>query len=123
MKNQKTNNQGNTVYITSKPSSTSRFYIDFSLLVKILVEDNIFEFEVEYDIKETKFVNLFIYGSGKIWLGSPLKEYQYQIQDNWKTGLVYKNTLFIEYDTKDSKNEDLDEKVDENLDRRADKSL
>lgn len=87
-----------------------------------MVKDNILEFEVKYDIKKTKFVNLFIHRSGKIWLGGSLKKYQHQAQDNWKTDSVYNGILIIEYDIKDSKNEDLDKKVDKDLDRRVNKS-
>lgn len=50
---------------------------DLSLLVKILVEDKVFEFETRRDTKNTEFVDLFAYRSSKIRLRGPLKGYQY----------------------------------------------
>lgn len=60
---------------------------DLSLLVKILVEKKVFEFEVGNNIKNTKFVNFFACELSKIGLESLLKEYQRQVQGNWKTSL------------------------------------
>lgn len=48
---------------------------DLSLLIKILVENKIFELEVGHDIKKTEFVDFFAYKSRKIELKDPLKKY------------------------------------------------
>lgn len=48
---------------------------DLSLLVKILVEDKIFKLKVGRNIKNTEFVDFFIYELRKIRLRGLLKEY------------------------------------------------
>lgn len=58
------------------------FTSDLSLLVKILVEDKVFEFKTRRNAKDTKFVDLFACESSKIGLEGPLKEYQRQVQNN-----------------------------------------
>lgn len=49
---------------------------DLSLLVKILVKDKIFKFEIGCNAKNTKFINFFACKARKIRLESLLKKYQ-----------------------------------------------
>lgn len=49
----------------------------FCLLIKILIENKVFELKVSFKTKKTEFVNLFIYGLMIIVVGNPLKKYQY----------------------------------------------
>lgn len=51
------------------------FTIDLNMTVKLLVEDNIFEFEIVRGIKETEFVGFFIGELAKIRLEALLKKY------------------------------------------------
>lgn len=88
-----------------------------------MVEDNVFEFKVGRDIKETKLVNLYICRLSKIELRGPLKEYQYWAQGNWKTSLAPDSILLVEYNIKDLENDNLNREVDENLDKKANESL
>lgn len=47
---------------------------NFNLLIKISIEDNIFNFKAKYSIKEIELVDFFIYGSDKIRLRDLLKK-------------------------------------------------
>lgn len=47
----------------------------FCLLVKILVENKVFELEISFKTKKTEFVNFFIYGLIIIAVGNLLKKY------------------------------------------------
>ena len=49
---------------------------DLSLLVKILVEDKVFEFEAGRSAKDNEFVDLFARGLSKIRLKGLVKKYQ-----------------------------------------------
>ena len=89
------------------------FTFNLSLLVKILVKDKIFKFEVGRDVKDTEFVNFIICGSSKIKLGGLLKEYQRQTQGNWKICLVQDRDLFGKYEVEDLEDE-LNREVDFN---------
>lgn len=87
---------------------------DLCLLVKILVEDKVFELESGRGTKETKFVDLFICGSRIIAAGSLLEEYQGWARGNWKNSLTQDSELFADYEAEDSDNNIVDER--ENLD-------
>lgn len=86
---------------------------DLCLLVKILVEDKMFELELGREIKKTKFVDLFIRGSRIIAARDPLEEYQRRARSNWKNSLAQDSELFADYEAKDSDNNIVDER--ENL--------
>lgn len=55
---------------------------NLSLLIKILIEDKIFELEARYNAKETQFVDFFIYRITKIVARGLLKKYQCRVQGN-----------------------------------------
>lgn len=61
-------------------SSTS----DLSLIVKLLVEDAVFEYHPGRGTNGTEFIDLYIRGSRVIAAGGPLDAYQRRAQGNWR---------------------------------------
>ena len=82
---------------------------DLCLLVKILVEDKVFELESGRGTKKTEFVDLFIRGSRIIAAGGPLEEYQRRARGNWKNSSAQDSELFADYEAEDSDDNIVDE--------------
>lgn len=59
---------------------------DLSLIVKLLVEDAVFEYEPGRGSNETEFIDLYLCGLRVIAAGGPLDSYQHRARGNWKLG-------------------------------------
>lgn len=59
---------------------------DFSLIVKLLVEDTVFEYQPGQGSNKTEFIDLYLCGSRVIVVGGPFDSYQRRARGNWKLG-------------------------------------
>lgn len=59
--------------------SLIEYTFDLSLLVKLLIEDKVFELKVGRGIKKIKFINFYIHRIGRIDFRGLLKEYLRQV--------------------------------------------
>lgn len=59
--------------------SPIEYTFDFSLLVKLLIKDKVFELKIGRGIKKIKFINLYIHRIDRIDFGGLLKEYLRQM--------------------------------------------
>lgn len=57
---------------------------DLSLIIKLLVEDAIFEYQLGRKSNETEFIDLYLCRSRVIAAGGLLDSYQHRVRGNWK---------------------------------------
>ncbi len=55
---------------------------DFSLVVKILVEDTVFKYQPGQGMKETEFIDFYVCRTKVIAAGTPLNKYQRRAKGN-----------------------------------------
>ena len=59
---------------------------DLRLIVKLLVEDAVFEYQPGQESNKREFIDLYLCGSRVIRVGGPFNLYQHKARGNWKLG-------------------------------------
>ena len=68
---------------------------NLSLIMKLLVEDAMFEYQPGRKSNETKFIDLYLCRSRVIAAGGSLNSYQCRVRGNWKLGCSLDDKLHI----------------------------
>lgn len=68
---------------------------NLSFIIKLLVENIVFKYYLDWKTNKTKFIDLYICGSRVIITEKQLNIYQYKAKSNWQLRSVLDDRIFI----------------------------